>query len=276
MDLKHIGDPQPTVGKTVVIAIGVSHPKEPPQAGAALLTAVDNDSILKSVRPASPGSGVRCFQPIIRRPEYSFALPAERVVLMSEIVWLAMAVLGGSLMLPVLSKLLSNNNRMFRRVKILAFVLYVLIILYETLLFRDTLHDTRFRLSPLWSYRASLSLYRDGQGFGLFIKNGNLLRQILLNILLFVPFGCLLPFAFPKLAQTKRPPSRARIIGKLKAFPWIAVLIGTAFSMAIEFTQLFFQIGLFELDDIFNNTIGCFLGVLLYQALIRKRVKMTE
>lgn len=195
---------------------------------------------------------------------------------MSEIAWLAIAVVGGALMLPLVFKLLSKYNNLSRNIKILIFFLYVLVILYATLLFRDTMRSPKFKLSLFWSYRASFALYRDGQGFGLYITSRRLLLQILLNILLYVPFGCLLPSAFPQLVKTKNRPPQPSLIGKLKAFPWIAVLIGMTFSLATEFTQLFFKLGLFELDDIFNNTIGCFLGVLLYQALIRNKAKQTK
>jgi glycopeptide antibiotics resistance protein len=45
---------------------------------------------------------------------------------------------------------------------------------------------------------------------------------------------------------------------------WRVVLIGMICSTTTEITQWIFRIGLFELDDILNNTIGCLLGCLLF------------
>lgn len=70
----------------------------------------------------------------------------------------------------------------------------------------------------------------------------------LLNILLFVPSGYLLP-------QVKRI-----------AF-WKTILAGFTFSLLIETSQLVFQFGVFQLDDLIKNSIGAGLGYLLYIAL---------
>ena len=53
----------------------------------------------------------------------------------------------------------------------------------------------------------------------------------------------------------------------------MTVLICFSFSVLIEATQLFLKLGLAEFDDIFENTIGAFVGALLYQGvavLVRK------
>ncbi len=42
---------------------------------------------------------------------------------------------------------------------------------------------------------------------------------------------------------------------------WIVILIGFLFSTGIEVTQLLTYRGLFELDDIFYNTLGTAIGV---------------
>ena len=63
------------------------------------------------------------------------------------------------------------------------------------------------------------------------------------NILLFVPLGVIV----------------AAFFKRMRAW-WKVVLIGFGASLFIEVTQLVLRCGLFELDDLFNNTLGCFLG----------------
>lgn len=69
-------------------------------------------------------------------------------------------------------------------------------------------------------------------------------KQIFENILLFVPLGYLLRQS----GLTKKA----------------TVFTGLFHSTAIELAQLIFHIGLFEFDDILNNTIGTWIGVILY------------
>ena len=55
------------------------------------------------------------------------------------------------------------------------------------------------------------------------------------------------------------------------------VHFSAVFSVVIELLQLFFEKGLFEFDDIFHNTIGGIIGLLLYgrlvQIIILERIK---
>ena len=88
------------------------------------------------------------------------------------------------------------------------------------------------------------------------ITNAKLLREILLNILLYVPLGYLLPFVWPKLEKKR-----------------MVVLIGFLCSCATELTQLIFRLGWCELDDIVGNTLGCLLGCLIYKMFLKKSIK---
>lgn len=82
------------------------------------------------------------------------------------------------------------------------------------------------------------------------------LFQILCNILLFVPFGVLVP----PLLRGKRTDSILRI-AKYALF----------FSFGIEYFQLITRIGCFETDDMINNVLGAMIG---YLALcIVRRIK---
>lgn len=69
-----------------------------------------------------------------------------------------------------------------------------------------------------------------------------------MNILLFVPFGILLP-----------------LLNKKTDKPYFVIPIGAASSLIIEAVQYIFKIGVFEFDDVLNNTVGVLLGYCVYR-----------
>lgn len=73
-------------------------------------------------------------------------------------------------------------------------------------------------------------------------------RNIVLNILLFVPFGILLP-----------------LLSKKTDKPYFVIPIGAASSLIIETIQYIFKIGIFDFDDVLNNTVGVILGYCVYR-----------
>jgi glycopeptide antibiotics resistance protein len=84
--------------------------------------------------------------------------------------------------------------------------------------------------------------------------NMEILLQILVNIAMYIPLGFLLPYCF-KLFEKHR-----------------YVIVGTfCGSLIIELIQLIFRMGLFEVDDVINNTLGAVIGLLIY--MIFKRGK---
>jgi len=101
----------------------------------------------------------------------------------------------------------------------------------------------------------------DIQRHGMQLKSGqvNLLpfsREIdvveyILNILLFIPLGFLLPFIWPDTNKIKQ-----------------VVLSGVSFSLLIELSQLFTNRRT-DIDDVLMNTLGTILGYLLFSILIR-------
>ncbi len=103
-------------------------------------------------------------------------------------------------------------------------------------------YDAQFEL--FWSYNKWLE------------GNWELGKQILANIAMFVPLGFLLS---------------AVISSHKKSFLFV-LSSGFLFSGIIEIFQFEFMRGLFEYDDIFNNTLGALLGYLLYK-LVEKLVK---
>jgi len=78
----------------------------------------------------------------------------------------------------------------------------------------------------------------------------SLVRNIILNILLFVPFGFLLPHYSDKFKKA-----------------YTTIFIGFCVSVSIELLQYITKIGILELDDILNNTIGVWIGYGLYKTI---------
>lgn len=130
---------------------------------------------------------------------------------------------------------------------------YIYGVLHETILNRTAGSARRAELELFWSHRESLALV-DGD---LIVTNTELLIEIILNVLLFVPLGALLPFLFPRQLRDTNI-----IAGSI-----IVCAVGCACSCAIELAQWRFSLGLFEFDDILNNTLGAFAGYLLYRVL---------
>lgn len=67
------------------------------------------------------------------------------------------------------------------------------------------------------------------------------------NILCFVPIGLVLPIAGNYWKQFHR-----------------TIIFAMTFSLIIEFTQLISKVGSFDVDDIILNTIGGFVGYMIY------------
>ena len=174
---------------------------------------------------------------------------------MLEILILSLLVLLFAWVPPLCSSKLAGNPKMLWMVKIIIFGTYIYANLSETLLFREVNSMRTAEPMLLWSYREALHLIG-----GFAITDHPLLYQIILNIILYIPMGYLLPFVWEKLQSPKW-------------VSWPVVGIGMLCSVLTEVTQLVFRIGLFELDDIMNNTLGCLIGYVIYSFIQKYRQK---
>lgn len=175
---------------------------------------------------------------------------------MDQVTTISLFVLFFALCLPVLHRLFHRWPSVYKLMRYVIFIVYMIANLYETILFRAVQPAPTAKWELLWSYRRSLS-FADG----VTVTDLPLLVEILLNILLYIPLGYLLPFLWPAL----RPKESNRFL-----FRYISlriVLIGFLCSCATEISQYIFRIGLFEFDDILNNTFGCLLGCMLFEML---------
>lgn len=132
---------------------------------------------------------------------------------------------------------------------------YIYGVLSETLLGRTAADEPKAEFELFWSHRASLAV-EDGS---LTVTNAELFAEIILNILLFVPLGALLPYLFPHWFERHSPALGAATVAATAA----------ASSLAIELAQLHFNLGLFEFDDVLNNTLGALAGYALYRVVSR-------
>ena len=72
------------------------------------------------------------------------------------------------------------------------------------------------------------------------------------NLLPFIPYGILLPCAFPGMRRGGR-----------------TILAGFLFSLFCELFQLFTRLGTFDVDDILLNTVGVCAGWLIFRRVCR-------
>lgn len=126
----------------------------------------------------------------------------------------------------------------FRCLFVLSF--YTMMILFRTLLNRN-----------MWENPVSNVL----GSWGLYNEKGELTTEAIENVMLMLPFIVLLLCTF-----------RDKLLGKvsLNGIMWTGIRFSFLFSVIIEFLQLFLRLGTFQISDIFYNTLGGFLGSLIY------------
>ena len=113
----------------------------------------------------------------------------------------------------------------------------VLFILYWTVGKRDVGSKQELSLIPFYSFIAART-------------QPEWYREIVANVLLFIPVGLSMPFSLPR--RFSRHPIRSTIL-------FAAVL-----SFLIEVLQLVFGLGLCETDDVIANTAGAAIGTLAF------------
>ena len=115
-------------------------------------------------------------------------------------------------------------------------------IVFGSTVFTRTGTVRQYELVPFWSWR-DIIRYHDW----------TLLKENLLNCILLLPAGVLLP-----------------IIANHKIKWYQALAVGILVSAIIEFSQLIFMRGLFEWDDMIHNGLGCMIGC-LFANIFRKK-----
>ncbi len=190
------------------------------------------------------------------------------------LVLIFLAILGAEIWV---GKSRQNTDKK-RQVLRALLITYAAAILFSTLLFRKPMSTHKAKPIPFWSWYEVLVHH-----------SGKLLKEILLNILLFVPVGAIIRVLYDMRTgtvissemehgsgmknspKTTLPPkimfslkttllSGAAFWEKITLRPIHVFLIGFLFSAAIEICQFITCRGYFEWDDMLHNGCGCLIG----------------
>lgn len=115
---------------------------------------------------------------------------------------------------------------------------YLYLVFHFTVFVRSAYSEPHYTLELFWSYKLAM------QG------SKGLLVEIILNCIMLIPEGFLLPVVLP---------TRKRSVKF-----WLTALFGFLTTCTVELLQLTLMRGLFEFDDIINNFIGIIAGYLIY------------
>lgn len=141
-----------------------------------------------------------------------------------------------------ISFILLKKNKILLSQSISALMLLslIMIILEATVFTRPSTGMHKYELRLFWSWAK------------VFKGNYIIAIEIVINILLLVPIGVLIPIVFHKKLEW-----------------WKGLIIGLIISCVIEVGQLVFCRGLFEWDDMIHNSVGCMLGCILTEKYLK-------
>ena len=127
----------------------------------------------------------------------------------------------------LLFRLKTNYSIFARQASFCLLMGYIFLVLCTTIFFREETFEKRYYIHPFFCY---------------FVLYNKLLAQIIMNVFLFIPIGFF-------------------VGGTLKKkHIWNAIGIGFVLSFFIELTQLVTTRGVFNVDDIIHNVLGCIIG----------------
>ncbi len=149
------------------------------------------------------------------------------------------------------------QEKRYQRFRIVCNILFFiyLVVLFYFLFFAEIAG----RMDADRTYHYNLVLFKE---IGRFLRYRHLLgwypvcANLLGNILIFVPFGMLVPM----------------LSKKYKRF-WCVALLSFELSLAVELIQLLTKVGSCDVDDMLLNTIGGMLGYAVYAWLRGRRRK---
>ena len=126
-----------------------------------------------------------------------------------------------------------------------ALILWAAVVVYYTVMGRDSGTGAQWSMIPLHSYREVLNG-----------GNPEILRSNLMNVVLFIPGGLLW-----------------NVLSRRKSVIATLLIFGL-FSLSIEVWQYFFQLGNAECDDVIHNALGSVAGS--YMASINRYVLLPQ
>ena len=145
---------------------------------------------------------------------------------------------------------------MIRRMGILLFVLYVLLLIYFLFFSEgygrvaEVQQAYRYNLVPFveirrfWIYRKQLGTFA-------------VFSNIFGNVISFLPFGFILPVIFRRMNSG-----------------FLICISGFLLSLTVEVIQLITKVGCFDVDDMILNTLGAVFGYVLFRICNHIRMKV--
>ena len=118
---------------------------------------------------------------------------------------------------------------------------YVFILLYFTIIRREPTENVNIQKILFWGYNS---------------PSAEILLDNFVNIIIFLPIGVVSAMLFKRRSLL------------------LSLLLGLFLSETIECFQLIYSCGTFDVDDLFNNTLGAFVGALLYLASLCIYIKI--
>lgn len=161
--------------------------------------------------------------------------------------------LAAALLFLCLWKLTAKRHWNRKRVLAAYFLgFYLFMVFASTVFTRPKGTEFTYELALFWSYR-----------WGIATHGAPMVEEILLNCIMLLPLGALLPFVMARNTKIPHNPFRTH--------PFVSTLLtGFLTTLSIELLQLVLKRGLFEFDDIIHNTLGTALGYGIYR-LVRRR-----
>lgn len=143
----------------------------------------------------------------------------------------------------IISSIIKTNSQIEKKINfkqlilVALFIGYIVFVCELTIFGRGSSHFMQMNLQPFSGYIDAWKKYslRD-------------LQNCIFNILMFVPLGVFLPLLF----------------SKFKLFKWLLPVVMIA-TLSIESYQTLTGAGIFELDDLINNSLGGIIGYQLYR-----------
>ena len=160
---------------------------------------------------------------------------SEREIVCFCLLFIIISVVGGYLY---------NYDRIVLSQVVAGLLLLVFLgVVFGSTVFTRMPKERKYELRPFWSWGV------------VFVNHSwRMFREILLNCVLLLPLGLLLPVMLNR-----------------KVRWWKGLLVGVFVSAVIETCQLVLGRGLFEWDDMIHNGIGCMVGCVGMNIVMRWR-----
>lgn len=121
-----------------------------------------------------------------------------------------------------------------RTIALILLFFYLLTVYMSTVIDRNKIYISALSSQPFLSWKKA------------FYGNRHHIQMIIENIIMIMPIGLVIP-----------------LINRTKNTFWKTIIIGFGFSLFIETSQYILRRGIFEVDDIINNTIGVIIGCIV-------------